>query len=462
MEALITSYGLEFKSFNDLLIKHRAIIAGSSVLSVYLKEQSSPDQRFNNTFVANDIDIWIPCNKSLNTFLPIYKDLFKYFAKYGYDDEEINKKEVTNETTKYTNLPTGRMSITKVLEFYNSEDKRIQFIFIDMNPIHFIKTTFDLSICMTWYEPKTQTISTLDEQYTKEMKMYINYDKELKDLHPKNQARVEKYTSRGFTLIPKPLPILKERDQRVFTKEFKIEASDVILLGEVNICEYLKESRKNIILKVARSYYAYNRDELIKELNKFRTRNYTLTPVKQAILDTKIELFKYDDYSIYEIKITSVKTSDNKHILHDVRPMSVKKFESFYNENGVKEGLVKRFHSNGILKSETHYSEGIKNGIKKKYNTVGNLIEEIPYVNNKIQGVKKLYVDGKLYKISEYLNNKLNGKTTIYYPTEESKIKIKCEYLDDKLNGEYVEYHIKGNILTKLKYENGSPKLPSV
>ena len=517
MESLIVSYGLEFKSFNDLLIKHKAIIAGSSVLSIYLKElcspdqkskeqsspdqkfndllikhkaiiagssvlsiylkelcspdqkskeQSSPDQKFKDSFVANDIDIWIPCNKNLNIFLPIYKDLFKYFTKYGYDDEEINKTEVTNQKSQYSNLPTGSASITKVIEFYNSENKRIQFIFINMNPIYFIKHTFDLSVCMTWYEPKSQTIETLDEYYTKQMKMYINYDKNFEDLHPKNKARIEKYIARGFTLIPKPLPMLKNRDERVFTKDFKIEANDVICLGDVNICEYLKESSKNIILKVAQSYYAYNRDELVKELEKFITRNYTLTPLKQAISINNISInnisiFKYDDYSIYNLRITNVKTNDNKHTLHSVKPMSVKEFESIYNEDGMKDGLIKRFYPTGVLKSETNYSNNLKQGIKKKYAFNGSLMEEIPYVSNKIEGVKNIYDDGKLSKTQNFKDNKLNGKTISYLKTE-LKIHIESNYVDNKLHGEYIVYGSDGNIWIKIHYDNGNAILPSV
>lgn len=454
MEALITSYGLDFKSLNDLLIKYKAIIAGSSVLSIYL----------DNVFTANDIDIWIPCNKNISTFLPIYKDLLKYFAKYDYDDDEINKTEVTNERSRYTNLPTGRASIIKVLEFHNSENKRVQFIFIDMNPLIFIKQTFDLSICMTWYNPKTQTIDTFDKKHTKAMEMYINYDKEVKELHPKNQARIEKYISRGFKLIPKPLPILYDRDERIFTKDFKMEASDVVMLGEVNICDYLKESHDHIILKVAQSYYAYKRNELIKELKKFEiSESYALTPVKQAIPSCDIEYFKYDDYSIYDIKITTIKTYDKKHTLHKVNPMSVKEFESIYNENGVKDGLIKRYHNVNTLKSETMYVNGKKNGIKKKYDIIGKLIEEIPYVEDKIHGVRKYYKDNEqIFKTVTYDNNKIHGQSVLYFPGTDSIINIKANYVDGKLHGKYTEYNKKGEVVTKVTYENGAIKAPKI
>jgi hypothetical protein len=328
MEALITSYGIDFKSFNDLLIQHKAIIAGSSVLSIYL----------DNAFVANDIDIWIPCSKKINEFLPIYKSLFKFLCKFGYDDEEINKKEVSSENSTYTNLPTGRYSIVKVIEFYNSENQRIQFIFVDMNPLLFIRNTFDLSVCQTWYDPKTNTINTLDEYYTKDMKMYITYDTDISKLHPKNKARVEKYLSRGFIIIEKPLPILKERDARIFTKEFNIIANNVILLEDINICEYIKQSKNNIVLKVSKSYYAFDRKELKIELSRGRIMGsyYVLTPLRQAIDSRSMENFNYDDYSIFELELTEEKTRDNKHNLHVVKPMSVKTFESLYDESGEK------------------------------------------------------------------------------------------------------------------------------
>lgn len=454
MEALITSYGLDFKSFNDLLVKYKAIIAGSSVLSIYL----------DNVFTANDIDIWIPCSKSINAFLPIYKDLVKYFAKYDYDDEEVNKTEVTNERSKYTNLPTGRASIIKVLEFHNKDEKRVQFIFIDMNPIIFIKQTFDLSICMTWYNPKTQTIETYDKIHTNSMEMYINYNKEIKDLHPKNQARVEKYISRGFKLIPKPLPIFNSRDERIFTKNFKMEASDIILLEEVNVCDYIKESRDNIILKVGHSYYAYKRQELINELKKFDIPSlyYTLTPVKQAIISSDIDLFKYDDYSFYDIKLTSIKTSDKKHNIHKVKPLSVKEFENIYNENGIRDGLVKKFYEDGTIKSEITYTNSKKNGIKKKYTINGKIREEISYKDDKIHGIRTYYFDQLIIKIVNYDNNKIHGKSILYFPNTDYIVNIEANYKEGKLHGQYIEYDKSGEIVTKVIYENGSIKAPRV
>jgi antitoxin component YwqK of YwqJK toxin-antitoxin module len=213
---------------------------------------------------------------------------------------------------------------------------------------------------------------------------------------------------------------------------------------------------------VAKSYYAYNRDDLVKEFERCRVKDYTLTPVKQAIPITYINHFKYDDYSIYNIKITSFKSIDKKHTIHSVKPMTVKQFENIYNENGIKEGVVKRFYTDGTLKSETIYSNDIKNGIKKKYNSEGLLKEEIPYINGKINGVKHTYINRKLLKSQNYVDDKLEGKSVIYFPNDESKINIKMNYHNGNFHGEYIEYSKSGSILSKIIFNNGVPKLPKI
>jgi antitoxin component YwqK of YwqJK toxin-antitoxin module len=85
--------------------------------------------------------------------------------------------------------------------------------------------------------------------------------------------------------------------------------------------------------------------------------------------------------------------------------MSVKEFESIYNENGIKDGTIKRYHVTETLKSETIYRDGKKNGIKKKYNLYGEIREEIPYIENKIHGIRIYYHDGYINKTINYENN---------------------------------------------------------
>ncbi len=61
--------------------------------------------------------------------------------------------------------------------------------------------------------------------------------------------------------------------------------------------------------------------------------------------------------------------------------MSVETFN-----NGKLHGRVVVYYKNGKIASETHYEDGVKEGIFKKYSEDGIVLEEIPYKNNQFNG----------------------------------------------------------------------------
>ena len=60
-------------------------------------------------------------------------------------------------------------------------------------------------------------------------------------------------------------------------------------------------------------------------------------------------------------------------------------------ENGMINGVVKRYSEDGKLVREISYVEGLKHGVKKQYYPDGTIKAEIPYENGSIHGIKKRY-----------------------------------------------------------------------
>jgi len=449
MQALIESYGLNFEDLRSIMVKYRAIASGSSVLSVYT----------DNSFTPNDIDIWVRLpGKSLDYIFPIYKDLLKYFARHGFDDEEINKKENVNEVGRYAaSIPNGLNRIIKVIEFKNPDKtKKVQFILLHgCTPIDFIKTNFDISVCQTWWDPEKNVIDSVDPYHTKKMKMYITYDKPLDKLHIKNKERVEKYKSRGFELINKPLPVLKEKEVRVFTKDFNFEITDIIYLEETDIKSYLLESDKNIVIKNGENYYGFVRDDLMKHLKFHLGYEYTITIMKQAIKKEDVNLFKYSDYSIYKIKTTGIKTKDRNYTLHSVKPMTIKEFETIYSENGKKNGTVTRKYPDGKIKNFCSYKDNTRTSLKCKYSYYpdGTILSQSCYnEENKLHGITILYGKDGLEKILEtYENGIKTGITKIFY--ENGNVKSEITYDKGLKHGVINEYDESGKLIKSKLYK---------
>lgn len=90
--------------------------------------------------------------------------------------------------------------------------------------------------------------------------------------------------------------------------------------------------------------------------------------------------------------------------------------EEFYNKNGVKEGLSKRYYPTGELSDETNYKNGKEHGSHKSYYKNSQLRVETNYKDGKREGIKKeYYKNGELHKEVYFENdNFVRGKE--YYP----------------------------------------------
>ena len=90
MESFITSYGIHFPDFQNIINDTGALVAGSSALALYLgQEEIDPG------FKPNDVDIWLSsddecnCNScrkgNKNPELNINK-LIDFLAEFGFKD----------------------------------------------------------------------------------------------------------------------------------------------------------------------------------------------------------------------------------------------------------------------------------------------------------------------------------------------------------------------------------------
>ena len=72
-------------------------------------------------------------------------------------------------------------------------------------------------------------------------------------------------------------------------------------------------------------------------------------------------------------------------------------------ENGIINGVVKRYSEKGFLASEIPYVDGLMNGVKKRYFPDGTIKAEIPYTDGLIHGLKKRYnKHGILFESIQY------------------------------------------------------------
>ena len=96
-------------------------------------------------------------------------------------------------------------------------------------------------------------------------------------------------------------------------------------------------------------------------------------------------------------------------------------------ENGMINGVVKRYSEDGKLVREIPYVDGVKQGVKKQYYPDGTIKAEIPYIDGSVHGIKRKFNKyGLLFESIQYGNGEY-VKQCFYDPyfaaglTEEEK-----------------------------------------
>jgi hypothetical protein len=298
MESLISSYGLDFPAFRDLLSTTNSLVAGSAALYAYFQEHG-----VDPGFVPGDLDIWIEDTRDLIALHGAYEqrgNLYRFsnfLLQQGYN---VSSKFQTKHGGDYDQV----QHITQIFSFINRQQKEIQLIMITQKNIRdYIEKYFDLSPCVTWWNALENRMKTLSTE-TLQHKMYVMPQLEV---GPRELARIQKYEARGFKLQEKPCPAALEADTRVNMNMLAGQkAFDVIAYEEVDAYEFLNESSYHILLQVCDQLQAFHRTTLYDYMKERTTAVPGMglvvdTPHRQSLPSEILNIMPYSDYSIYEL-----------------------------------------------------------------------------------------------------------------------------------------------------------------
>jgi len=304
METLLAEYGIDFEEFREHIMNCNAIVAGSSALWGYLKQRA-----IEPGFEPGDIDIWISIREPIAPYQVSYKlgknfeKLRAFLARQGYDRSEM----IDTSDVYYESMG----AIDEVISFVNKAGKKIQMIQITMgNIMDYIRNNFDLSICATWWKPRTNTFDTLNAEMTLKREFYFLQSQMAEgNLTTKEKARFEKYLGRGFKFTDSPCTYWVAPDSREGLDDGKlagVEAFDIFTFDDVPVRDFLKESAWHMILKAGEKYFAFHRKNLFNSMNSKMSAipnigNVYETPFNQCVTHDALNKLMYSDYSIFEL-----------------------------------------------------------------------------------------------------------------------------------------------------------------
>ena len=298
MDSFVTSYGIPFPPFQDLLQTTNSLIAGSAALALYLQEKG-----VDPGFTPSDMDIWVEDTLELRSakyHRPGNKSLFTdFFLQHGFSLLlSFHPKQDEYEPLH---------NISEILSFVNSEDKEIQVILLKERDLYkYIVENFDLSSCMSWWNAADNQFDTMYPEETLQKQMYYY---PTRGVAARETERIKKYQERGFLLLERPCPSLGVRDERTDLSSLDGQtAFDIFAYEDVNAVEFLKASSFHVLLRVGEQFYAFHRDVLHEYFEQHRTHHPNLgglvdTPHKQTIASEAATLLRFSDYSIAELTL---------------------------------------------------------------------------------------------------------------------------------------------------------------
>ncbi len=152
-----------------------------------------------------------------------------------------------------------------------------------------------------------------------------------------------------------------------------------------------------------------------------------------------------------------------------------------YYKDGQYDGEYSEVYTDGIVKVKGAYTNGKKTGQwdnckddgtktgTEVYDTTGDLIKKITYFNTgkveieramkngKSEGVTRKYDnEGKLKSEINYKNGREDGKSYVFYTSNQDDYSATSYYTNGKLNGDYSETYENGKPKVKGTYTNGS------
>lgn len=317
MEAFVSSYQLPYGGFRECLIESRALVAGSAALAMYL-QQNGVDPGFE----PGDMDIWAEHTTGLlgssGQSRPSNMDRLSLFLiQQGYN---LTTEFEPQEGEDYNNLHF----IAHILSFMHPSEKKVQVILVRQPDIlTYIHYYFDLSCCVTWWDPRDETLGTMYPEITKKKQMQIHPSQPIGE---REMARIQKYEERGFSIAESPCAALHQQDIRHGVCYLcDTTAFDVFAYDDVNAEAWLRDSPYHILLQVGDQLQAYERNALS---DYFGTRVSHLpsigevmeTPHKQILSADFLSILPYSDYSIFRLDVAY---STNDKTLYTVQCFTV-------------------------------------------------------------------------------------------------------------------------------------------
>jgi len=302
MEAFVTSYGLPFEPFRERILSTRALVAGSSALALYLKQEE-----IDLSFTPNDMDIFVGTGES-GTGESGKDDMVGFLLQHGYHIPLLSLPDRAFYATPY---------ILDIVWLENDARENIQIIHIDSDALlEYISEHFDLSCCVTWWEAESNHFETMYPNYTCEKQMFISnpitYEEYCSDTL-QNVFRIHKYFNRGFELhlVQSMPPFLTQKDCRYelfrTPRPFQgITAFDIWQHEDISCRDFLAASPFHILLKVKEQLYAFHRTNLYQ----FMSTHFNILPVmgqvfrtphNQSICYEGMQNLQYGDYSVFEL-----------------------------------------------------------------------------------------------------------------------------------------------------------------
>jgi hypothetical protein len=306
MEPFLSSYGLDDSAFREKMIAGKAVIAGSSALSLYLKQEG-----VEPGFEPNDMDIFLrhPIELgehcSFMSFLQhkVVGQLAYFFIRSGYNVIDTQGRKANEDYEEVS-------QITMVISFEHPFLKtKIQLICVKAeNMIEYIRSSFDCTACMTWWDPSSsERLHTHLPELTLQKKMVWTKNTRTET----SEERRAKYEARGFELLRSPPPFLYDPDTRRGLENPDCEwtgktAFDCIHHEEVDVISFLRKSPWNIIIRTGETDHAFDREtwsQYLESKKRVNSEGITVysTPFLQAVTEGQRWVFDFSDWSIYEL-----------------------------------------------------------------------------------------------------------------------------------------------------------------
>lgn len=119
-----------------------------------------------------------------------------------------------------------------------------------------------------------------------------------------------------------------------------------------------------------------------------------------------------------------------------------------------KEGLYQKFHPDGKVYKEAHFTNDSLDGECKYFRANGTLESIERYAHGTLDGKYEAYYENNQLQIEQnYVNGALHGLSTAYYLN--GKVKEKVMLRDNEENGPFTEYYENGQLKAEGQYTPG-------